>query len=188
MPLNKEQKKDYAYFQLVTGENDFLGMIAYSKYKKSKIEYIEKYFIENRDYPNDEQLKEYQKQQCLNTNISSYRDSAERLLNAYLALYVKDKYKELKDKSDELNKKEHKLNKKESELNKKDDKLKKKISDFETKKQHGFMYGVVQSLVASLIILVITVFILLNSKFQQNLAQKITESIANKAGIEEAKD
>lgn len=193
MPLNKKQKKDYAYFQLVTAENDFLGMIAYTKYKKSKIEYIEKYFAENGGYPDDEQLKEYQKQQCLDTNISNYRKAAEYFLNAYLTLYVEDKDKELKDKSDELNKKENELNKKAAELNRKNEKMNKKISGFETKKrnskkEHGFIYGVAQSLVASFIILVISVFILLSSKFQESLAQKITDKISTKVGIEEIKD
>lgn len=189
MPLNKSQKKEYAYFQLVENENDLLGMIAYSKYKKSKIEYIEKYYKDNGYYPDDEQLKEYQKQQCLDTNKSIYRDSSESLLNAYLTLYVEDNFKELKERNSELNSKDEILKKKESDLNKKEEKLKKKISSFEAKKQnqkkeHGFFYGVLQSIVASFIILLITVCILVSSNFKQNLAQDISDTISNKTKVE----
>ena len=73
MPLNKNEKSIYAYFQLVKNDNDLIGMIGYSLYKKTKIEYIEKYFRHYKKYPTDDELRKFQLEQCGSTNVNSHR-------------------------------------------------------------------------------------------------------------------
>ena len=95
MPLSEEEKRNYVYYQLVSNENDLIGMIGYSLYKKAKIDYIENYFSTYSSYPNDAQLKDFQLQQCGKPNVSSHKKYAEDLMNSFIHKYMDEHNEEL---------------------------------------------------------------------------------------------
>lgn len=87
MLLSEKEKRNHAYSQFVSNENDLIGMIGYSLYKKAKIDYIENYFSNYSIYPNDVQLKDFQLQQCGKTNVSSHKKYTENLMNSFIHKY-----------------------------------------------------------------------------------------------------
>ena len=135
MPLTEKQKNNYAYYQLVDGENDLIGMIGYSLYKKAKIDYIEKYYTENSEYPDNELLKEFQFQQCGQTNVLSHRNYAEQLMNSFISEYIQEHAKELNDKTLEVEEKFEEIKRKNGELEKREKDLKRKEQKFKQQKK-----------------------------------------------------
>ncbi len=78
--------KDYSwiYKELVTSEDDFIGAIAYSLYKRHKIEYIKQCIDEIGESPTEEQLAEFYRTSCSPTSLENYRHKADRLLSNLL--------------------------------------------------------------------------------------------------------
>ncbi|MBR1402885.1 MAG: hypothetical protein IJ558_01765 [Treponema sp.] len=168
MPLTEKQKHNYAYYQLVNDENDLIGMIGYSLYKKAKIDYIEKYYAENKEYPDDNQLQDFQFQQCGETIISSHKKVAEQLMNTFMSKYIEEYGKDLLEKTKNLELKIDETNKRQDVLKDKEVKIKQKEKDFkkdkrlfELKKAKSFWTGVLQSLIASMVLTIISVIVLL---------------------------
>lgn len=183
MPLTEKQKHNYAYYQLVSDENDLIGMIGYSLYKKAKIDYIEKYYFEHKEYPDDKQLQDFQFQQCGQTNVLSHKKFAEQLMNSFMSKYIEEYSKDLLDKKrnlelsiDEISKKQDVLKNKETKIKRKEKDLKKDERLFELKKTKSFWSGVLQSLLASLILAIISVIVLL----QTNLPSSFIDMLASR--------
>ena len=168
MPLTEKQKNNYAYYQLVNDENDLIGMIGYSLYKKAKIDYIEKYYAENKEYPDDNQLQDFQFQQCGETIVLSHKKFAEQLMNSFMAKYIEEYSKELLEKKkkvelsiDEINRRQDVLKNKETQIKQKEKDFKKDKRLFELKKAKSFWTSVLQSLIASMVLTIISVIVLL---------------------------
>ena len=117
MQITPQEKHNFAYYQLVSEEDDFIGMVAYTIYKQAKIEYIERYKAEHSVAPDDKALHEFQVQQCGETNIKSHRKHAEELMNAFLTAYLEENEKDLVDREKKNHEKELRLSTKNSEIN-----------------------------------------------------------------------
>lgn len=187
MPLTEKQKHNYAYYQLVNDENDLIGMIGYSLYKKAKIDYIEKYYAENKEYPDDNQLQDFQFQQCGETIVLSHKKFAEQLMNSFMAKYIQEYSKELLEKKkkvelsiDEINKRQDVLKNKETLIKQKQKDLKKDNQLFELKKAKSFWSGVLQSLLASLILAVISIIILLQTNIPSSFIDMLASRLQQK--------
>lgn len=182
MPLKKHEKTTYAYFQLVENENDLIGMIGYSLYKKTKIEFIEKYYKQYNSYPNDEELRNFQLEQCGNTSVKSHRKYAEDLVNMFINQYIEENQKEISENNrylqielPKIENREKKLFEKEKKLNAKEKELSKQKKEIQKIKCAHFFYGVGQSLVATIILTIITVIVLIMTKIPTNYAEMIVK-------------
>lgn len=89
MSHNCEYNKVYEL--LVTGDKDFVGMLAYSIYKKQKQEYIVD-FIKNKGVrPTVEDLKEFHKFATQKTQLKMYKDRATVLTQDLTSLLLSQK-------------------------------------------------------------------------------------------------
>lgn len=113
---------NYIYKKLVkeneSGANhDIIGYIAYSIYKREKIQYIESFKEDNGRDPKFEDLGSFRT--LSNKKVEEYKTTAQKVLQSYAV----------------------------------------NLGIEANKKEHGFWYGVFQSLVASLIYIAFTIFI-----------------------------
>ncbi len=71
-------KKDYNYIysKLVNGESDVLGAIAYSVYKRQKIETIKDFEKKNGHSPSENDLKPFQGFSNSESQINFYKEQA----------------------------------------------------------------------------------------------------------------
>ncbi len=76
---------NWIYKELVKSEDDLVGAIAYSLYKRHKIEYIHQCESETGQIPSDEQMTEFHRISGSPTNINNYRNQAEALLSHFLS-------------------------------------------------------------------------------------------------------
>lgn len=80
-----ERKFSYIYSELVDGENDMIGHIAYSLYKSNKIKFIEQFKSENSDKtPTEDELHAYHK--AVNPSLPALRIQAEQILSNFTQL------------------------------------------------------------------------------------------------------
>lgn len=76
---------NFIYSKLVSADDDFVGQIAYSLYKKDKITFIETFRKEHEEKdPVEEDFFHFQKFSCTESAIASYRLKAEMLLQEFL--------------------------------------------------------------------------------------------------------
>lgn len=177
MLLSEKEKRNHAYSQLVSNENDLIGMIGYSLYKKAKIDYIENYFSTYSSYPNDAQLKDFQLQQCGKTNVSSHKKYAEDLMNSFIDKYMTEHAKNLLKQKEESDRKLKELNEKEKKLREREKVFKKEYREFKIKKWGSFGCGILQSLLASLIIAVVSIIIIVKNQLPNNFAEMIASKV-----------
>jgi hypothetical protein len=78
------RKFNFIYSKIVEDENDFVGHVAYSLYKKDKVEFIEKFKEENQKDPTEEDLGKYHSTTSSANLISAYRIKAESLLEEFM--------------------------------------------------------------------------------------------------------
>ncbi len=72
---------NYIYSQLVTDENDLVGLIAYGMYKRHKIEFISSYReSHNGEDPTDSDCKAFALSTCTPCGLKQYRREAEILI------------------------------------------------------------------------------------------------------------
>lgn len=76
---------NYIYKQLVDGENDIVGHIAYSLYKAEKIEYINKFKNDNGREPNEDELKYFHETTRVSGSLSRYKNAAILLLQTFMS-------------------------------------------------------------------------------------------------------
>lgn len=75
---------NWIYEQLVQGENDLVGAIAYILYKQHKIEFIHEIKQATGSEPSNEQWIEFHRTTCLNSSITNYQNRAETLVQQFL--------------------------------------------------------------------------------------------------------
>lgn len=124
---------NYIYNKLVENENDILGHIAYSVYKRQKIEEINNLRQKNKssesEYVSDEDIAPFIKLSQSETQISFYKSKAEELANKFLENSM----------AIELEEEKKKLN-----------------AEFvRNHKSHGYCYGVSQGVIGSFVFLLI---------------------------------
>jgi hypothetical protein len=84
-PEMSENNRRWIYGNLVEDENDMLGHIAYSLYKKQKIEFIKDKERENGGQPpTDQQLKDFQEIAGSTSQLDLYRTKAVDLVQVFL--------------------------------------------------------------------------------------------------------
>lgn len=75
---------NWIYRELVESEDDLIGAIAYSLYKRHKIEYIQQCEQETGDMPTSEQMAEFHRISSSQTSLDHYRHQADMLLSNLL--------------------------------------------------------------------------------------------------------
>lgn len=80
-----ERKYNFIYEKLVCSQDDLVGMIAYSLYKKHKIEFITHIMDEKGRDPNDEECDSFFTSSTVPTQLNHYREQAENLLSSMVA-------------------------------------------------------------------------------------------------------
>ncbi|GHS98704.1 hypothetical protein AGMMS50276_21000 [Synergistales bacterium] len=84
-----DENRRWIYSHLVKDENDTLGHIAYSLYKKQKIAFIKDKEIENGG-PTDRQLKDFQEIAGSEEQLDLYRTKALSLMQFFLDTALRD--------------------------------------------------------------------------------------------------
>jgi len=198
--ISKKEKKNYAYFNLVdqSQPNDFIGMVAYSLYKKSKVEYIQKYRKEHSGKsPDEETMNEWQKSQCTPQQVELYKTKSTKIIALFVNDIIAKKHNEIikkedlyKQRSDDIEKKDNEISEKERLLKKreieiriKEEKVKQmeKICPANKNKLGLYFIAVSQSLVATLIYILITIIIFIQLKWPIDLIKNIRQILENSA-------
>lgn len=156
------------YYSLVDssdGDNtDLVGMIAYAIYKAEKIDYIENHKnTECGTKPTHEKLLAFQKSK-IQKSSTFYKNEAEKLLFEAVNYILKDEAKKLKDKDERLQKLIIETNKEKKEYTSLKKKEKQKEKFCKAVKPNGFFIGVFQSLVASIILIILTILLAFSLK------------------------
>lgn len=93
---------NWIYKELVTNEDDLVGAIAYSLYKRHKIEYINQCVAETGEPPTDEQLAEFRRTSSSPTSLESYRHKADMLLSNLLSFATENIANEMQKQNKEV--------------------------------------------------------------------------------------
>jgi hypothetical protein len=95
------------YEKLVETDKDYVGMLAYSIYKKQKQEYIKEYRLtHNGDRPNQEEVKNFHSLAIQPSQLEMYRKQAKDLTQGLTNAIINSKKTDIKDFIDgHLNKK-----------------------------------------------------------------------------------
>lgn len=153
MPGKEQNKNDHTnhYFffsQIVADDDDFIGFVAYTIYKKNKIEYIEQFKIDNSRPPTDEELLRWQHEECTDNKKKNYRSLAENKVNQFINELRGKREKELKKEKEENDERRKELDKRERNINNRE-----KYCNVKSKYQFGS--GILQSFIATLIYVVL---------------------------------
>jgi len=145
-----ENDKKYIFVEMVKHEEDISGMIAYSLYKFEKMKFIKNHKnIFSRELSQEELIK-LQNEEL--KNIEKYKSISEEILENTINLLMQPSI-------DELNKQKEILDFERDKLNKDKEK-------FKTDKIAGFMSGVWQSIIASMILLFVSALIILSINYK----------------------
>lgn len=142
---------NFIYSKLVDGEDDVVGTIAYSIYKRDKIAFIEEYKNKNNgQHPAESDFKQFHEMICTEGHIDRYHMQAYNILNSFLNETLSETAAQINDDC----KNSHQQMLKEIVENTVNDIIDNKVSDIVKKqldpiKPKGFMYGVWQSLVGA---------------------------------------
>ena len=91
---------NYIYSRLVESPDDMLGIIAYSFYKKQKIEFISTFKQKHSRLPSDSELEVFYLASNGEASISSYRTKAENLSRNFVDAVLGEQLKIIKEQSD----------------------------------------------------------------------------------------
>ncbi len=90
------RKYNFIYEQLVQGEDDVIGHIAYSLYKSDKIQYIEKFKAEHNGCDlEEEDLKSFHDVSTLESSIQRYRNTALDILQDFSNYVISDQVEQI---------------------------------------------------------------------------------------------
>lgn len=158
--ISQDEKGKYVFHQLIQKEGDYVGMIAYSLYKQNKIDFIINHKKRNGgERPSDEELKKFQESHCLESQLKLYRNNAESITSDFFNLLFEEKRNQLERKSQEIRRAENSLNEKERIIISREKNIKLREKHCNMKPRGTFVKGVMQSLLASFIFLIITIII-----------------------------
>lgn len=155
---DKSYNYNFIFSQIVESDDDFVGSMAYVLYKKNKIEYIEQYKKGKGREPNFGELREWQKSECTKLKLDNYKKLATQKTNEFINILQGEKEKQLNKLKTDLNNKEREIKEREKRLNDKEKELQKRNSYCHVKTSSsigGFISGVAQSFVASLIFVIL---------------------------------
>ena len=93
----KEEEKTFIFENLVDGENDILGHIAYALYKLHKIEWIKNKLDETGKYPTIEEREEYRNICSSPKQIEAYKSMANVVLTNFINLVIEDFGEDIKE-------------------------------------------------------------------------------------------
>lgn len=82
-------KYNFIYKELVSADDDLVGLIAYGIYKKHKIEFITKIKREQGREPSDEECKSFFAASTTDSQLRNYRSQAETMLKWWVMLLQK---------------------------------------------------------------------------------------------------
>lgn len=86
---------NYIFKQLVSNDDDFVGMVAYTLYKRQKIEWIARFVGEQQRPPNDLEIEAgFISFSTMPSQLQSYREQAVQLLDCFLDNALSDKLEE----------------------------------------------------------------------------------------------
>jgi len=91
------RKFNFIFKKIVRDEKDLTGMIAYSLYKRNKIEVIEGKVEKSNSSISDADLKEFNEFSNTKSQIESYRDKAEKIIVDYSNVLFKNKLDEIEN-------------------------------------------------------------------------------------------
>lgn len=160
------RNRNSAYYKLVKDDNDYVGMVAYTFYKKSKIAYIRELQKDGSipDEEIDSLLVTWQQSKCNDEELKALRNTAVSHVADFSTKLIEQKSKEIIEKEKKLIKREKRIEKQESQL----------------KSQKYFLYGVVQSIVASFIFMILTIIVYLCLNINGNLTDWIIKYFSRK--------
>jgi hypothetical protein len=191
--LREEIKKQFAYYKLVENGhsgNDLVGMVAYALYKKQKVEYVIDYHGRKQHAPSEDELLEYQRHQCTESGVETLRTNAKSILAGFTTYVIDDKRgdlikkeKDLDFREKKLSEKETRLNEIETDINKRRLQLDQKDRDLKIMKKicpqrgNAFGSGLLQNLIATFIIMAITIVVLVFSSIPSDFATMIAKKL-----------
>lgn len=88
---------NYIYKELVADESDILGKLAYSSYKRQKIEYIQAFIAKHGEDPKDFDLTAFHDISNNPSQLDVYRSQAARLAANFLETSLANEAKELEE-------------------------------------------------------------------------------------------
>ena len=86
---------NYIYTELVRNEDDILGIVAYSLYKRQKIEYIKSFKDKMGRDPSDGDLAQFHEVSNSEFQLQAYRNQADTLSQDFLAIALETRAVEL---------------------------------------------------------------------------------------------
>ncbi|MFW9082945.1 hypothetical protein ACOI7N_00025 [Pseudomonas sp. P2758] len=86
---------NYIYTKLVENENDILGIIAYSLYKRQKIEYVQSLKEKKGCDPSDGDLSQFHDVSNSQFQLQAYRNQADKLAQDFLTISLETRAEEL---------------------------------------------------------------------------------------------
>ncbi|SUX48811.1 hypothetical protein [Chryseobacterium indoltheticum] len=93
-----QRNYNYIYSNLVEKESDLIGHIAYSLYKKSKIEYIEKQKADGKDV-SDTDLIPFNNFSSSDSSIESYKIKAELIVQGFIDNVLEEELENYKEQA-----------------------------------------------------------------------------------------
>lgn len=93
-----QRNYNYIYSKLVEKDSDLIGHIAYSLYKKSKIEYIEKQKNDGKE-PTDTELIPFNDFSSSESSIESYRLKAELIVQGFIENVLDEELENYKEQA-----------------------------------------------------------------------------------------
>lgn len=160
--FDEQSKYNFIFNQIVENDNDFVGSMAYVIYKRNKIGYIEKYRKEHGKEPELSDLREWQKSECVKSKLENYKKLAEQKTTAFVNTLQGQKDKQLQKRQSEISASERELKEKEKQLKEKEKSLRFREQYCHVKQNGQFWKGVLQSLMASFLFLLISILILMS--------------------------
>lgn len=87
-----------AYSTIVEGENDLVGLVAYSLYKSDKLAYLAKHHTDIGRAPNNDEMMAFCRTCTLPGPVSAYRSKASYLLSEMYDELLKEQVAEINEK------------------------------------------------------------------------------------------
>jgi len=88
---------NFIYSKLVDDENDILGIIAYSMYKRQKIEYIQTIIRKHGREPTDEEFQNFYAISNSDSQLENYQSQAIALANQFLEEALAEKARDIEE-------------------------------------------------------------------------------------------
>ena len=94
---SEENAYNYIYEKLVESSDDINGMIAYSLYKREKIQFIRDFALQYNRNPTDVELKSFHLSSNTEARLNAYRLQAGVVAREFLEISLAEKVREIED-------------------------------------------------------------------------------------------